>query len=67
MFLMAYSLRLAVAVRLIEKDRRALRRRPCSATAGPETGSVAFHSGLIGSIRHSVGAIAQGYEGGIPR
>jgi hypothetical protein len=57
MFFMAYSPQPTVAVdtnywsgnaRLDQgKGRRALRRRPCPATAGSRAGSVAFHSAFI--------------------
>jgi hypothetical protein len=72
MFFMAYSRQPTVAVDVNywsgagpldqEKGRRALRRRPCPATAGSRAGSVTLHSALIGSTEHLVGAIAQGYE-----
>ena len=72
MFFMAYSLQPTVAVdtnyrsgnaRLDqEKGRRALRRRPCPATAGSRAGSVALHDPFIGSTEHLVDAIARGYE-----
>ena len=45
-----------------EKGRRALRRRPCPATAGSRAGSVALHAAFIGSTEHWVDAIARGYE-----
>ena len=72
MFFMAYSLQPTVAVDTnywsgnapldLEKGRRALRRRPCPATAGSRGGSVALHSAFIGSTEHLVDAIARGYE-----
>jgi hypothetical protein len=72
MFFMAYSLQPTVAVdtnywsgnALLdqEKGRRALRRRPCPATAGSRAGSVALHSAFIGITEHLVDAIARGYE-----
>ena len=45
-----------------EKGRRALRRRPCPATAGSRAGSVALHAAFIGSTAHLVDAIARWYE-----
>lgn len=72
MFFMAYSLQPTVAVNTNywsgnapldqEKGRRALRRRPCPATADSRGGSVALHSVFIGSTEHLVDAIARGYE-----
>jgi hypothetical protein len=73
MFFMAYSLQPTVAVDTNcwscnapldqakgQKGRRALRRRPCPATAGSRGGSVALHSAFIGSTEHLVDAIARG-------
>ena len=69
MFFMAYSLQPTVAVdtnysrrSIKRKGRRALRRRPCPATAGSRGGSVALHSAFIGSTEHLDDAIAREYE-----
>ena len=72
MIFMAYSPQPTVAVdtnywsgnaRLDQgKGRRALRRRPCPATACSRAGSVAFTPHSLGSIEHLVDAIARGYE-----
>jgi hypothetical protein len=77
MFFMAYSLQPTVAVDTNrwsgnapldqEEGRRALRRRPCPATAGSRAGSIALHSAFIGSTGYLVDAIARGYEVTIPR
>jgi hypothetical protein len=77
MFFMAYSLQPTVAVDINYwsgnapldqgKGRRALRRRPCPATAGSRAGSVALHSPLIGSTEHLVSAIARGYAAAVLR
>jgi len=71
MFFMAYSLQPTVVVDINyrsgnapldrEKGRRALRRRPCPATAGSRPVPL-LHSALIGSTEHLVDAIAREYE-----
>ena len=45
-----------------EKGRRALRRRPCPATAGSRAGSISLHSAVMASTQHLVDAIARGYD-----
>ena len=72
MFFMAYPLQPTVAVDTNyrsgntpldqEKGRRALRRRPCPATAGSRAGSVALYLAFISSTEHLVDAIARGDE-----
>jgi hypothetical protein len=49
------------------EGRRALRRRPCPATAGSRAGSVALPSAFTGSTGHPVDAIARGYEATVLR
>jgi hypothetical protein len=72
MFFMAYSLQPTVTVETSYwrgnapldqgKDRRALRRRPCPATAGSRAGSVALHSAFTGSTEHLVTLLHEGMK-----
>jgi hypothetical protein len=73
MFFMAYSLPLTVAVDINywsgnnpplnqEKGRRALRRRPCPATAGSWGRIRCVHFAMLVSTEHLVDAILREYE-----